>query len=242
MDRLSHGAQRTEVRLTSAEAHSDAPTDTLSRIEVPRTLYTRFGKRAFDLTIATMLFFIVTPLLLLGALVVRLSIGRPVFIKQFRVGRGSRPFEMRRLRTKRASRELDLRDPPASDNEGMRQSDDPSSNPATGVRVSFNRTTATRRVHRWRFDALPQLINVLRGEMSLVGPRPMTWQSAVSERLLDHPRHDIRPGLTGPAQLAGRGDESLAEQLELDCTYIENIGLRRDISLLIATVVAVLRR
>ncbi len=234
----SDASQHTETRAVPTRGPVGASTDPQEPIEIPATWYTRFGKRAFDLVVATLLLALVAPLLVLAALIVRVSIGRPVFIKQFRVGQRSRPFEMRRLRTKRASRELDLRDPRASDDPAA----DPGADAATGVRVSFHRTAATGRVHRWRFDAVPQLINVVRGEMSLVGPQPLTWQDAVSARLLDHPRHALRPGLTGPAQLSRSSAASFDEQLALDCEYVEHIGLRRDLSLLIATLVSVFRR
>jgi lipopolysaccharide/colanic/teichoic acid biosynthesis glycosyltransferase len=170
--------------------------------------YEAWGKRGFDLVAATLLLVMFTPVLLIVALMVRLWLGRPVLFLQLRAGRGGRAFRIVKFRS--------MRDGDAPDAERLNR---------------FGRA-----LRRSALDELPQLLNILRGEMSLVGPRPLP---------LDYlryyaPRHAlrfrVRPGLTGPVVAAGRNQVAWAARLELDAAYAAApLTLRGDLRIIGAT-------
>jgi lipopolysaccharide/colanic/teichoic acid biosynthesis glycosyltransferase len=171
-------------------------------------MYEAWGKRALDIAAAALLLAALAPLLALVAALVRLRLGSPVLFVQFRAGRDGRPFRILKFRS--------MREGPGSDAERL---------------DGFGRA-----LRRSGLDELPQLVNVLRGEMSLVGPRPLP---------LDYLRHytprqalmlRARPGLAGPGVAAGRNAVPWAERLELGAAYAEAPpSLRRDLRLLVAS-------
>ncbi|NNE72943.1 MAG: sugar transferase [Acidimicrobiales bacterium] len=185
-------------------------------------------KRTFDIFFATIGLVLLAPVIAVAMLFTRLVVGRPILARQFRVGLAGRPFEMLRLRTKVARRSLDL-------------SADAVESGTSGWRIEYHRPPVTQRIRRSRLDVLPQLWNVITGDMSLVGPRPMVWQDAVEARVLDHPRHSVRPGLTGPGQVRGRGDEPLVEQLEVEAAYAQQVTFRGDLSIMGRTMLVMLK-
>jgi lipopolysaccharide/colanic/teichoic acid biosynthesis glycosyltransferase len=154
-------------------------------------MYEGWGKRALDLGAAGLLLAVLAPVLLTVALLVRLRLGQPVLFRQTRAGRGGRAFRILKFRS--------MREGPGPDAERL---------------DGFGRA-----LRRSALDELPQLVNVLRGEMSLVGPRPLPLD------YLRHytPRHAlrlrVRPGLTGPAVIAGRNEVPWPARLELDAAY-----------------------
>ena len=171
-------------------------------------MYDAWGKRALDMVAASLLLVALAPLLLLVALLVRLRLGRPVLFVQLRAGRGGRAFRILKFRS--------MRDGAGSDAERL--------------------DVFGRALRRSALDELPQLLNVLRGEMSLVGPRPLPLD------YLRHyaPRHAlrfrVRPGLTGPVVAAGRNEVDWPARLELDAAYAAApLTLRGDLRLLAAT-------
>lgn len=176
-------------------------------------LYARFGKRALDLAAAVLL--LATLALLIGmlALAGRIALGPGVLFRQQRLGRGARPFTLVKFRSMRAG--------PGSDAERL-----------TRYGAWLRRTS---------FDELPSLVNVLRGEMSLVGPRPLLVEDAAALLRLCPERFAVRPGLTGPVQVGGRNVLPWAERLALDAVYARGVSFRRDLALLLATPAAVLR-
>jgi lipopolysaccharide/colanic/teichoic acid biosynthesis glycosyltransferase len=168
-------------------------------------MYEARGKRLFDVLGAALLLVLTAPLLALAALLVLATLGRPVMFRQWRLGRGGVPFAVLKLRT--------MRDGRGEDSE---------------------RLTGPGRVLRLlAIDELPQLVNVLRGEMSLVGPRPLppayrglfTPEQAV--------RLAVRPGLCGLAQAAGRNAVPWSRRLALDARYVERISLAGDLAILV---------
>lgn len=171
-------------------------------------MYEAWGKRALDVGVAALLLAVLAPVLLAVALLVRLRLGRPVLFRQIRAGRDGRGFRILKFRS--------MREGPGPDAERL---------------DGFGRA-----LRRSALDELPQLVNVLRGEMSLVGPRPLPLA------YLRHytPRHAlrlrVRPGLTGPVVIAGRNAVPWPLRLELDAAYAESPPtLRGDLRILGAT-------
>lgn len=183
-----------------------------------RSIYRQFGKRALDLLLVIPVLLVAAPLILLLAGVVWLRLGRPVFFRQVRPGRGGVPFRIVKLRT---MREI-----------GSTSAAAPDSIRLTGV---------GRFVRRWSFDELPELWNVLCGDMSLVGPRPLLMEYLPRYDQRQMRRHDVKPGLTGWAQVNGRNETSWPERMELDVWYAEHLSMRLDLAILARTPLTVTR-
>ena len=159
------------------------------------------------------------PLMILAALI-RYQLGSPVFFRQARPGLGGAPFELIKFRTMTDDRD------------------------ATGASLpdSDRLTKFGRFLRATSLDELPELWNVLRGDMSLVGPRPLLLRYLPYYTEKERKRHLVRPGLTGWAQLHGRNTVSWNERLALDVWYVENRSMWLDLKILLQTVVLVLRR
>ena len=190
-------------------------------------------KRVFDVAVAALALVVTMPLIALAALAIVVDGGFPVFFRQTRAGEGGRPFEMLKFRTMVRDAEERLRDLVP-----FEQLDDPMFKLKSDPRV----TRVGRLLRRTSIDELPQLLNVLRGEMSIVGPRPE--QLDLVE--LYEPEHEFRlgvkPGITGPMQVYGRGELSFAERLAVEREYVENLSLARDLRILAMTLPAVFGR
>jgi lipopolysaccharide/colanic/teichoic acid biosynthesis glycosyltransferase len=180
----------------------------------------RFGKRAFDLLGASVLLICLTPALALVAFVVRLSLGSPIFFCQKRVGRDGRIFTILKFRSM-----LD-----AVDAQGRALPD------------AERLTKFGRLLRKTSLDELPQLLNVLRGEMSLVGPRPLLPQYLDRYTPEQARRHEVLPGITGWCQVRGRNALSWDDKFTLDVWYVDHWNLRLDLYILIQTIVTTLRR
>jgi lipopolysaccharide/colanic/teichoic acid biosynthesis glycosyltransferase len=172
--------------------------------------------RALDVVLAALLLAIASPLLALAAIAIRLESRGPVFYRQLRVGRGGEPFELWKLRTM----------VPGAETLGA------------GIYVVEGDPRITRvgrLLRRFSLDELPNLVNVLRGEMALVGPRP-TVQEQV-DRYTDRQRRrlEVKPGITGWAQINGRTSLPWPERIELDVWYVEHRSLRLDLRILLRT-------
>lgn len=192
----------------------------------------RVAKRVLDLVVCALALVVVLPVLLLCALMIRLDSPGPVVFAQMRTGRDGRRFRMWKFRTmvrdaeelKPALAHLNILAPP-----DFKILDDP--------RI----TTVGRFLRATSLDELPQLFNVIRGEMSLVGPRPTSFEASTYD--LWHTRRlDVAPGITGLWQIEGRNVTSFDERLRLDAKYIRTMSLRLDIVLLLRTVGSVVRR
>jgi exopolysaccharide biosynthesis polyprenyl glycosylphosphotransferase len=202
---------------------------------IPSSL--RFSiKYLLDRVIAALALVFLSPLLLLVALAVRLSLGEPVLFRQVRVGRDGRTFEMLKFRSMRAERRI-----PVEGDAEIRTDIAPG-----GVEGDDRRTRLGALLRRTSIDELPQLLNVLRGEMSLIGPRPERPEFVdvfVNHVYRYDERHRVKSGITGWAQINGfRGKTSLADRVEWDNWYIENWSPWLDVKILLATVNAVVRR
>ncbi len=197
-------------------------------------------KHALDRLVAAILIVLLSPVLLASAIGVRLTSSGPVFFRQRRVGRDGREFDMLKFRTMNGSPE----------EQGEADADWAAGNlgsvPATAAEPPPERRTRVGSLlRRYSLDELPQLINVLRGEMSLVGPRPerSSYARLFEDRFYRYgDRHRVRSGLTGWAQVHGlRGRTSLSDRVEWDNYYIENWSLWLDLKILIMTISAVFR-
>jgi lipopolysaccharide/colanic/teichoic acid biosynthesis glycosyltransferase len=189
--------------------------------------------RALDLTIASVLVLCVLPVLLTAIVAIAVSDPRSsVFFRQQRTGRGGRRFSLYKLRTMcpdAEARKAELRELSEVPWPDFRLNGDP--------RV----TRLGRLLRRTSLDELPQLFNVLRGDMALVGPRPTSF-SADTYEPWQLERLEVRPGLTGPWQIDGRATVDFTGRCRMEIAYIRHPSLRRYVVLLVRTPMAVLRR
>jgi exopolysaccharide biosynthesis polyprenyl glycosylphosphotransferase len=191
------------------------------------------AKRAFDLAAATVALLLTLPLWLGAAVAVRLSSPGPVLFHQERVTKGGRRFRMHKFRT--------MRDRPLGTPDETAELMDPSS-PFFKLGNDPRITAVGRYLRRFSIDELPQLLNIFKGEMSLVGPRPLPAEQVAANLELLAPRHEVPAGMTGWWQINGRSEVTPEEALHLDQFYIENWSLTLDLYIVLKTFGAVLRR
>jgi exopolysaccharide biosynthesis polyprenyl glycosylphosphotransferase len=189
-------------------------------------------KRGFDVLVASAGLLVTAPLFPIIAAAIRLDSPGPVLFNQLRAGLDGRPFEMRKFRTMVADAERRLGDVVTLDD-----LNDPVFKLSEDPRV----TRVGRLLRRLSLDELPQLWNVLRGEMSIVGPRPEQIELVERYRPEHRFRLSVKPGITGPMQVFGRGDLTFHERLAVELDYIENLSLARDLRIIAETVPVALR-
>lgn len=183
-------------------------------------VYRRIGKRAIDVAVASAALVLASPLLAGTALAVRLKLGSPVLFRQARPGLNGEVFEMIKFRTM-----TDARD--ASGN----------------VLPDSERLTAFGRTLRsTSLDELPELINVVKGDMSLVGPRPLRTYYLPLYNATQARRHEVRPGITGLAQVSGRNALTWESKFELDVAYVDRLSPLLDVRIILKTIGSVLGR
>lgn len=199
----------------------------------PLRRFERAVKRTVDIAVSACLVVLTFPLVLLIAALVRLESGSPVFLEQDRVGLGGRTFRCLKFRTMRTDAE-DLRASLDAYNEA--------DGPLFKMRDDPRCTPLGKRLRRWSLDELPQALNVLRGEMSLVGPRPPLVEEANAYDDRQARRLEVKPGMTGIWQVSGRSDLGFDEMVMMDLYYVDNWSLALDARILLRTISAVLRR
>jgi lipopolysaccharide/colanic/teichoic acid biosynthesis glycosyltransferase len=187
-------------------------------------------KDVVERVLALLLLILALPVLLLAALLVKLGDGGPVLYRQTRVGRGGASFGMWKLRTMRRG---------AAAADGSAAAEAPLDADRDKLRHDPRVTRAGRLLRRSSVDELPQLLNVLAGSMSLVGPRPLLPEELARFGEPARRRLSVKPGITGLWQVSGRCDLSWQEQLRLDAEYMDAWSLRRDWLIMLRTVVAV---
>lgn len=177
-------------------------------------------KRILDVVVAVALLVALAPVCAVIALVIRVSMGRPVLFRQERPGRHAQPFTILKFRTM-------------------------TTETARGGVVLADHARTTR-VGRWlrstSLDELPELINVVKGEMSLVGPRPLIVEYLPLYSAEQARRHDVRPGMTGLAQISGRNAVPWDERFELDVQYVDHLSFSMDLRILVTTAQKLLAR
>ena len=184
------------------------------------SFYRRFGKRMLDLGIAVPAIVLLAPIGAAIGAIARSKLGSPVLFRQQRPGRDEKIFELIKFRTMTDAR----------DSKGALLSDE------------HRLTRFGKRLRESSLDELPTLWNVVRGDMSLVGPRPLLVQYLDRYTLEQRKRHEVAPGITGWAQVNGRNALTWEEKFQLDAWYAENLSLRTDLAILWRTVVQVLAR
>ncbi len=196
------------------------------------TAYQRWGKRVLDVVVAAVALVVVSPILVVLAAAVAATLGRPVLFRQRRVGLGGDEFTCLKFRSMHPDRRV------AAVGQGP-----------VGERRVTHKSAADPRLSRvGRFmrmaslDELPQLVNVLRGEMSVVGPRPELPAVVARYEPWQHCRHAVKPGMTGLWQVSARGDVDMHHATEIDLDYIARMSLRTDLSILARTIPALLIR
>jgi len=188
-------------------------------------------KRAIDVTIAAIALILASPLMLIIAIAIKLESPGPVIVRQVRIGRWGKPFDFFKFRSMRDRADQDL---------VLLADKNEASGPIFKIRNDPRRTRVGRWLRRFSLDEIPQLFNVLRGDMSLVGPRPpFPWE--VAKYAEWHRRRlQVHPGITGLGQVSGRSDLPFDETALLDIWYIENWTLGLDIKILLRTLPAVI--
>jgi lipopolysaccharide/colanic/teichoic acid biosynthesis glycosyltransferase len=226
-----------ELMAPGAAGVSAAPK--LARVEVNSTGRAgQAARRAFDVTAATILVLVLTPLLLLVALLIKLDSPGPVFFRQRRLGRDALPFTILKFRTMVTDAAPDLHSryiaqlaagEPGSDTGLKKLTDDP--------RV----TRLGRTLRKFSIDELPQLFNVIAGHMALVGPRPSIEYELEYYEPAHFARFAVRPGITGLWQVSGRNKTGFKEMLDLDAEYAANATFATDLRILARTPRAAVR-
>jgi exopolysaccharide biosynthesis polyprenyl glycosylphosphotransferase len=191
-------------------------------------------KRAFDLAVGSVAVALLSPLLVTIALAVRLSSKGPVLYRQIRIGKGGRPFTVFKFRTMVNGAEEVLAELRALNE---------ASGPLFKMRDDPRVTRVGKLLRRWSLDELPQLLNVIRGEMSLVGPRPpLPEEVEAYEQDWHFDRLEVLPGITGLWQVSGRSNLSFDDYIRLDLNYVENWSIGFDLFILLKTIPALLSR
>jgi exopolysaccharide biosynthesis polyprenyl glycosylphosphotransferase len=188
-------------------------------------------KRGIDIVVSAGMLLLLAPLLLVVAVAIKLDSRGPVLFKQIRVGKGGRRFTMLKFRT--MVHGADERVIEVVDTEALAE-------PSFKVPNDPRHTWIGRRLRRLSLDETPQLLNVLRGEMSLVGPRPEEEAVVALYDERQRLRLGVKPGLTGPMQVYGRGDLTFEERLALERAYIDNLSIAQDVAILLRTPRAVI--
>ena len=240
------GTARPELRIAGSE-HQRAgaesqPARTESAAGLPRMghLASEAARRSLDVLVAGGLLLVLTPLMLLIALAIRVDTRGPALFRQRRVGRAQREFTMLKFRTMYSDADAT----PHREYVQALIGDDRSPERGRLYKLTVDdRVTRVGRVLRsWSLDELPQLINVLRGRMALVGPRPVIPYEVEMYPAEYLRRFDVKPGLTGLWQVSGRNERTYEEMVNFDLTYAREASLLLDLRILVRTVPVVLGR
>ena len=204
---------------------------------VPATFYQRRGKRVLDVSLGTVLFLGLLPIMVVAAVAVLLGSGWPILYRSRRVGAGGREFWMLKFRTMRRDADAHLESVLVSSREALVEF-----RGRRKLRKDPRKTLIGSLLRVSSIDELPQLLHVILGQMSLVGPRPVPrdelkeMYGALSGRV-----YSVRPGITGSWQVNGRSHTTYFDRIRLDCTYATTESFAEDLRILIKTLLAVLR-
>lgn len=182
--------------------------------------YEKYLKRLMDILLSAAGLILLSPVFLVTAVLVRLKLGSPVIFRQARPGRDGEIFHLYKFRSMTDSRDVD----------GNLLPDE--------VRL----TSFGKKLRASSLDELPELLNILRGDMSIVGPRPLLVKYLPLYNEEQRHRHDVRPGLTGWAQVNGRNSVTWEDKFRLDLWYVQNMSFLVDMKIILLTVRSVLRR
>lgn len=183
-------------------------------------MYEKYGKRCFDFILAGSVFIILLPVYLILAILVRCKLGSPVLFTQERPGKDERIFKMYKFRSMTSE----------TDEKGQLLPDE--------VRL----TPFGKKLRSSSLDELPELLNIIKGDMSIVGPRPLLVRYLPLYNEEQKKRHNVRPGLTGLAQINGRNALSWEDKFAYDVKYVQNVTLLGDIKIIFQTIAKVVKR
>jgi len=179
-------------------------------------MYARFGKRLLDIVVSIAALIVLAPVMVCTALVVRIGLGSPILFRQVRPGKDGRPFTIIKFRTMRLG----------------------AAGEADAARLSALGTL----LRSLSLDELPELANVLRGDMSLVGPRPLLIEYLDRYTAEQARRHELKPGITGWAQIHGRNELTWEDKFRYDVWYVDHVSFGLDMRILAATAWTTIRR
>lgn len=185
-----------------------------------KSLYIKYYKRTIDLLLSTLAVLLLSPVFIIVAIVVRFKLGSPILFRQERPGKNEKIFTMYKFRTMTDKRDTNgelLPDKERLTNFGV-----------------FLRSTS--------LDELPSLFNIIKGDMSIVGPRPLAVIYLPFYNKEERLRHTVRPGLTGLAQINGRNTANWEERFKYDRTYVNNISIKTDFKIILSTFLKVFNR
>ena len=184
------------------------------------SLYSSFIKRTLDIVLSAAALIMLSPVILVTALIIRIKLGKPVIFCQMRPGKHEQIFKLYKFRSM-----LDARD-----GNGNLLPDD--------IRL----TSFGKKLRATSLDELPELFNILKGDMSIVGPRPLLVQYLPLYSEKQRHRHDVRPGLTGLAQIKGRNAVDWEERFRWDIEYVNNVTFMQDIRIIFETIRMVVKK
>lgn len=183
-------------------------------------LYEKYVKRSLDIVLSLTGLILLSPILVIVAILIRIKLGGPVIFSQDRPGKDEKIFKMYKFRTMTDARDVDGE--LLSDEERL--------------------TPFGKKLRSTSLDELPELWNILKGDMSIIGPRPLLVRYLALYNAEQRKRHQVRPGLTGLAQVSGRNALSWQDRFALDVEYIENISFRNDLRIFFATIKKVVKK
>ena len=221
------------MQLETKARQDDAGAVATGDVVLNDTLAYIAGKRLFDLSVGLLAFVFVIPIVPLIALMIKLDSPSPVFYRQDRIGRGGRPFRFYKFRSMyreadRGRAELESR----NEQEG----------PVFKIKADPRITPVGQFLRRSSVDEIPQILNVLRGDMSIVGPRPPLPVEVARYQPWHRRRLDVKPGITCLWQIAGRSQIGFDEWMRLDMEYLRTRSLRTDLAIFLKTLPAVMAR
>jgi lipopolysaccharide/colanic/teichoic acid biosynthesis glycosyltransferase len=185
-----------------------------------KRFYEKYFKRSFDFIVSLIAFILLLPFLMIIAFLIRIKLGSPIIFKQKRPGLNEKIFTLFKFRTMTEKK----------DEQGLLL---PDSERLTKF-GKFLRSTS--------IDELPGLINIIKGDMSIVGPRPLLIEYLNLYNAEQRKRHEVRPGLSGYAQVNGRNALSWEDKFKLDVVYVNNVSFQRDIVIILKTIIKVVKR
>lgn len=228
---IEEAVAQSEIDLTGAVPAVVPLFEAAAVYAMPESIYLKWIKPAFDRTLGVVALILSAPLLAVIGLAVRITMGSPVFLRQDRVGRHGQVFRLWKFRTMGPDRRvIDLEWLGEDRRQTHKSAGDPRITPL-GKWLRSN-----------RLDELPQFINVVRGELSLVGPRPELVSIVANYEPWQHRRHAIKPGVTGLWQISDRGDKLLVDCTEMELEYLSTISFVTDVGILLRTLPAMARR
>lgn len=183
-------------------------------------MYAKYIKRILDLILSLMALIVLMPLMIIIGILVRINLGSPIIFKQKRPGKNEKIFTLYKFRTMTDKRDID----------GNLLPDE------------YRLTKFGKFLRSTSLDELPELINIIKGDMAIVGPRPLLVEYLPYYTEEEKHRHDVRPGLTGLAQVNGRNAITWEEKFEKDIEYVHNISFIGDVKIIIKTAIKVFKR